>query len=221
MILEINNELLLEAMQIQHTQQVLKKERISANGNDNMSANPAESKPTEGEELLSSDYIQCVPPTLKIRDGSRMLICIYRCMRRLQSNLSYLAALTNRKDHTAPAPCPAYLKAPPLNTSIQVRQQGPEGAADSKIDPSDREATAKYLQELYRKLQALFPGIDPNKEPAIPVPGMRPGGQPINAPNRPGAHTSAQASPVSGNNKTPKMATSGPPQQPAASVGGV
>ena len=141
-------------------------------------------------------------------------------MRRLQSNLSYLATLTNRKDHASPAPCPAFLKAPPLNTNIQVRQQGPDGS-DSKIDPSDREATSKYLQELYRKLQSLFPGIDPNKEPAIPVPGMRPGGQAANMPNKPGAHTPVQASPVTGNNRTPKMATSGPPQQPSASVAGV
>ncbi len=140
-------------------------------------------------------------------------------MRRLQTNLSYLAALTNRKDQTMPAPCPAYLKAPPLNTNVQVRQtQGPDGA-ESKVDPLDREATAKYLQELYRKLQSLFPGIDPNKEPTMPVPGTRPGGQVINVP-KPGSQTPSQASPISGSNKTPKMATSGPPQQTVSSIAG-
>ncbi|RYP90587.1 hypothetical protein DL770_003254 [Monosporascus sp. CRB-9-2] len=173
LILDINNELLVEAMQIQQTQQALKKERTSSNGSDNGATNGSENKPTEDEELLGSDYIQ--------------------------------------KDQAMPAPCPAYLKAPPLNTHVQVRpMQGPDGA-ESKVEPSDREATAKYIQDLYKKLQTLFPGIDPNKEPAIPLPTTRPGGQAINVP-KPGSQTPSQASPIAGGNQTPKMATSGPPQ---------
>lgn len=56
MILEINNELLLEAMQIQNTQQILKKERASANGTDGTASEP-EKKPTE-EDMLAQDYLQ-------------------------------------------------------------------------------------------------------------------------------------------------------------------
>lgn len=56
-ILEINNELLLEAMQIQNTQQILKKERTSSNGAD-ATANDPEKKSTEEEDLLAQDYLQ-------------------------------------------------------------------------------------------------------------------------------------------------------------------
>lgn len=217
LILEINNELLLEALQIQQTQQALKKERTLPNGSDSATANGSDNKPTEDEELLGSDYVQFV--LMFHSKWEVMLTIVYSCMRRLQSNLSFLAALTNKKDHTAPAPCPSYLKPPPLNTNVQVRPtQGP-GGVESKVDASDREATAKYLQELYKKLQALFPGVDPNKEPAMTIPTTRPGGQVINMP-KPGSQTPSQASPISGNNRTPKMATSGPPQLPTSSIAG-
>lgn len=56
-ILEINNELLLEAMQIQHTQSVIKKERTSSNGT-NATAYEAEKKSTEDGDLLAQDYLQ-------------------------------------------------------------------------------------------------------------------------------------------------------------------
>lgn len=69
LILEINNELLVEAMQIQQTQQVLKKERTVPNGSDSTTSNGSDSKPTEDEELLSLDYIQCVPE-FSLRESS-------------------------------------------------------------------------------------------------------------------------------------------------------
>ncbi|KAI2618816.1 hypothetical protein GGR54DRAFT_143869 [Hypoxylon sp. NC1633] len=188
-LLEINNELLLEALQIQHTQQVLKKERASSNGTD-VTANESEKKPTEDEDLLAQDYLHC--------------------MRRLQTNLSYLAALAdNKKRDVPPAPCPTYLKAPPLNIRIKLRiAVGPDGV-ESQETP-DREETAKYLQDLYKKLQSLYPGIDPNKEPAYTAPPARQGTQIMNA-AKPGPQTPSQASPVPGKQKTPKMATSAPP----------
>jgi hypothetical protein len=54
-ILEINNELLLEAMQIQSTQHIIRKER-AVNGTDG-NTNDGDKKPTEDEQL-SQDYIQ-------------------------------------------------------------------------------------------------------------------------------------------------------------------
>ncbi|KAI1107435.1 hypothetical protein F4804DRAFT_160355 [Jackrogersella minutella] len=186
-MLEINNELLLEAMQIHYTRDTLKKERTTSNGTDTH-GNESE-KSTEDEDMLAQDYLHC--------------------MRRLQSNLSYLAALADKKGNVPAAPSPTYLKAPPLNIGIKLRMMvGPDGS-ESQEAP-DREETARYIQDLYKKLQALYPGIDPNKEPVFPVPPGRQGGQPANT-VRPGSRTPGQPSPVPGKQKTPKMMTSAPP----------
>ncbi|KAI0597014.1 hypothetical protein F4775DRAFT_272046 [Biscogniauxia sp. FL1348] len=186
-ILEINNELLLEAMQIQQTQLSLKSEREKSNGGDG-TTNEADKKPTEEEEFLQQDYNQC--------------------MRRLQTNLTYLAGLADKKGHGSNTPCPAYLQAPPLHMNIKLKQlQGTEGG-ETKSEVSEREETAKYMGDLYKKLQGLYPGVDPTKEPAFSMPAARPGAQ---AP-KPGSQTPGQASPVPGKQKTPKLASSGPPQ---------
>ncbi|KAI0390967.1 hypothetical protein F5Y17DRAFT_442492 [Xylariaceae sp. FL0594] len=179
-ILEINNELLLEAMQIQSTQYIIKKER----GNEG-NANNGDKKAPE-EELLTQDYIQC--------------------MRRLQTNLSYLAALADkeRKPAQQSQPHPLYLKAPTLNTNVRLRQA--QDGSEAKTDAPDREETAKYLAELYKKLQALFPDVDPNKEPG----NTRPPGQGPNM-NQSGSQTPGHASPVPGKQPTPTPATSAPP----------
>ncbi|KAI1426807.1 hypothetical protein F5Y12DRAFT_234144 [Xylaria sp. FL1777] len=181
-ILEINNELLLEAMQIQSTQHIIKKERVAMNGTDG-NMNDGEKKSPE-EEQLAQDYIHC--------------------MRRLQTNLAYLAGLADkeRKPTQASVAYPAYLKPPPLNTSIKLRQvQNPDGG-EVKPDIIDREETTKYIGELYRKLQVLFPEIDPNKEPSI-----RPLAQAPNS-TQSGAQTPGQASPVPGKQSTPTLVTS-------------
>ncbi|ORY63078.1 uncharacterized protein BCR38DRAFT_435819 [Pseudomassariella vexata] len=188
-ILEINNELLLEAMQLQHTQAVLKKEHASPRDG---AASELEKKPTEVEDLVSQDYVQV--------------------MRRLQSNLSYLASLADKKGSVQAAPCPAYLKPPPLNTKVKLRQMpGPDGV-EGKPEATDREETAKYMQELYTKLQGLYPGIDPNKEPAHQMPNARPGAPGLSGPKL-GSQTPNQASPVPGNKNTPQLAASAPQPQ--------
>ncbi|KAI1465886.1 uncharacterized protein F4812DRAFT_461573 [Daldinia caldariorum] len=185
-ILEINNELLLEAMQIQNTQRILKEERASANGTDGVTSEP-EKKPTE-EDMLAQDYLQC--------------------MRRLQTNLTYLAALADKKGNVTAGPCPSYLRAPPLNTSIKLRMMvGPDGSENQEAP--DRGETAKYIQELYKKLQALYPGMDPNKEPTLGLPGGRQNAQQANAAKPGPPRTPGQPSP--GGQQTPKMATSAPP----------
>lgn len=103
-------------------------------------------------------------------------------MRRLQGNLTYLAALADRKVGQVP-PCPAHLMPPPLNLSIKMRSPTAPGP-DSNENPSepdsekdrlltaDREERDKLLKELYRKLQAQFPGIDPRREPAYAMPNQ-------------------------------------------------
>lgn len=187
-ILEINNELLLEAMQIQNTQALLRKERASSNSTDT-NANESEKSSKEEEDLLTQDYVQC--------------------MRRLQTNLTYLAALADKKGNVTAAPCPTYLKAPQLNTGIKLKMiAGPDGS-ESQEAP-DRAETAKYIQELYKKLQSLYPGIDPNKEPTFPAAAGRQSTQSANI-AKPGTRTPGQPSPVPGKQGTPKMATSAPP----------
>ncbi|KAI0470186.1 hypothetical protein F4859DRAFT_123305 [Xylaria cf. heliscus] len=191
-ILEINNELLLEAMQIQSTQLIIKKERAASNGTDGTS-NDGEKKSPE-EEQLAQDYVGC--------------------MRRLQTNLAYLAGLADkeRKPTQQSQPYPAFLKPPPLNTNVKLRQVQSQDGNEVKTDIIDREETAKYIGELYRRLQALYPDIDPNKEP-----GVRP---PAQAPNstQSGTQTPGQASPVPGKQPTPTLAASGPPQAMTMSV---
>ncbi|KAI1462084.1 hypothetical protein F4805DRAFT_193423 [Annulohypoxylon moriforme] len=186
-ILEINNELLLEAMQIHYTRDTLKKERASSNGTDPSVNEP--DKPTDDEEVLAQDYLHC--------------------MRRLQSNLSYLAALADKKGNVPAAPSPTYLKAPPLNTGVKLKMMVTPDGSESQEAP-DRDETAKYIQELYKKLQGLYPGIDPNKEPAFPAPPGRQGMQMANM-AKPGSRTPGQPSPVPGKQMTPKMMTSAPP----------
>lgn len=117
-------------------------------------------------------------------------------MRRLQSNLSYMAALADRKPEVKVPPCPLYLSAPPLNLSIKLRSQplAIEGA-DANVDPqADRAKRDKVIKDLYLRLQAEFPGFDPKKEPAYRVPA---------APQKPGHTPMNQASPSA--QKTPQM----------------
>lgn len=80
----------------------------------------------------------------------------------MQANLSYLAALADRKGTVQTPQHPAYMTPPPLNLTVKVRAQPPGAdASDGNTDPMvDREERFKYLGELYGKLQALFPGVD-------------------------------------------------------------
>lgn len=92
-----------------------------------------------------------------------------RCMRRLQANLSYMAAMADRKPEVKAPPCPAYLSAPPLNLSLKLRAAPirAEGQ-DANIDPvADRAERDQSIKDLYRRLQAVFPGFDPKKEPVF------------------------------------------------------
>ncbi len=101
-----------------------------------------------------------------------------RCMRRLQSNLAYLAAIADRshKPSSQIPAHPAIMSAPPF----QPKPSQPPSAtsssptADSKREESDdkkpldsvsEEERSETLKEQYKKLQALFPGVDPKKEP--------------------------------------------------------
>lgn len=65
-------------------------------------------------------------------------------------------------------PCPAYLSAPPLNLALRPRAL-PLSTDPTKPPPdpaTDREQRDRSIKELYVRLQAVFPGFDPKKEPA-------------------------------------------------------
>ncbi|OLN97601.1 hypothetical protein CCHL11_01162 [Colletotrichum chlorophyti] len=152
LLLEINQELLFESMQLQHTVSELKKESGASGEGDHSR------KVSQDEAAVQQDY--------------------NHCMRRLQANLAYLAALADRKGNVQVPPSPAYLSAPPLNMTLRIRYQTPPGdVPENNPDPSvDREERNKYLTGLYTKLQGLFPNADPKKEPAFQTPA-RPQGQ--------------------------------------------
>lgn len=86
-----------------------------------------------------------------------------------------MAALADRKSVQAP-PCPAYLMPPPLNLKLKLRvpQSTSEDSTERPPDPNaDREERDQMLKDLYKKLQALFPGVDPRKEPPPQAPNPR------------------------------------------------
>ncbi|KAL6807914.1 hypothetical protein GGI42DRAFT_319254 [Trichoderma sp. SZMC 28013] len=179
LLLDINHELLYESIQIQTTLQEMKKEFAAVNGN------IPDRKPSEEENHFQQDYLHC--------------------MRRLQANLSYMAALADRKPEVKGPPCPAYLSAPPLNLTLRPRAV-PIGAENSTTPPdavADREERNKSIQDLYRRLQAVFPTFDPKKEPAFRT---APSGQKPGNPMAP----SQQASPAA--QRTPQLPNMpGPP----------
>lgn len=124
------------------------------------------------------------------------------CLRRLNANLQYLAALADRKNKLPP--CPAIISAPPLNMAISVRYV-PENAegAEGPVDPAaDRQERIKHLRGLYEKLQGLFPGIDPKKEPAFSMQNARPQQQ---------QKQGQQGSPAGQGRGTPQMANAAAP----------
>jgi hypothetical protein len=154
LLLDINHELLYESIQIQTTQQEIKKEHAAE-------GNPGERKPTQEESLLMQDYLQC--------------------MKRLQGNLTYMAAVVDRKPDPKIPPCPAYLSPPPLNLNLRLRAPPVtlEGMTQPFDPTADRQSRDKSIRDLYQRLQAVFPGIDPKKEPTYKMPpgGPRPGHQ--------------------------------------------
>src|SRR4051794_33011484 len=111
-------------------------------------------------------------------------------MPRLQGNLAYLAAIADR--HHKPSDQipshPLVMSAPPLtprssnpNTSSSPKTSPPsnptkadtaqniakEEKKDSSIGQVDDVDRPERLKELYRKLQALFPGVDPKKDQSM------------------------------------------------------
>jgi hypothetical protein len=97
-------------------------------------------------------------------------------MSRLKANLTYMAALADRKPDVKVAESPAYLTPPALNLTLRLRT--PAETPDVKFDPAERESRAQSIKDLYSQLQAAFPGVNPKKEPQRPQPPMQKPGVP-------------------------------------------
>ncbi|PSR82359.1 hypothetical protein BD289DRAFT_437538 [Coniella lustricola] len=150
LLLEINTELLFEVIHLKQSLEEIRKELASGQ-------NPNQQKEAkEEEESLEQDYNQV--------------------FRRLQANLAYLANLTTNKPGVPRQPAPMILSPPPLNLKLKLRAAPSGTDADKGGDGSeDREERGAYIEDLYKRLHGLFPGIDPNKE-TIFRPHMKPGG---------------------------------------------
>lgn len=94
-----------------------------------------------------------------------------------------MAALADKRGNPTPKH-PAYLSPPPLTSGIKIRNGNPappdpSDPPDAITDPTEeREERIKVIKELYRRLQLLFPGVDPSKEPTPSAAGSRPQSQP-------------------------------------------
>ncbi|KAH6666421.1 hypothetical protein B0J14DRAFT_202544 [Halenospora varia] len=143
LLLDINRELLMEVMRLQAAQAETKKEEAKENASSPEGSSgekeKADKEKAEKQKATSSrEY--------------------FECMRRLQSNLAYLAAIADR--------------------SHKPSSQIPSHPAIMTAPPSHRNRL-ETLKDQYKRLQALFPGVDPKKEPPMPAsnPAARPQGQ--------------------------------------------
>ncbi|CZR62336.1 uncharacterized protein PAC_12233 [Phialocephala subalpina] len=158
LLLEINNGLLKEVMRVQAIQAEVKKD-----------GEAAAASPEADKEKLEKEKAE------KLKTPSREYV---ECMRRLQSNLAYLAAIADRshKPSSQIPPHPAIMSAPPLSpkapptnaTASPKSDTKKEETEDKKLEDQPQDQSA-ILNDLYSKLQVLFPGVDPKKEPPIPA----------------------------------------------------
>lgn len=99
-------------------------------------------------------------------------------MSRLKANLTYMAALADRKAGINLPPAPAYLTAPNLHLSLKLRTN-PEGGEANPDPTADRDERDKGIKDLYARLQAAYPDVDPKNVPGFRAsgPGQKPGAQ--------------------------------------------
>jgi len=97
-------------------------------------------------------------------------------MRRLQSNLAYLAAIADRSHkpssqippHPAIMTAPSITPKPPLKCPSSDESETKEEDSDKKKLDEQDEDRVEMLKDQYKKLQDLFPGVDPKKDPQMP-----------------------------------------------------
>lgn len=163
LLLDINKYLLMEVMKLQDAQAAAKAAKEAAEGEKEKSKVTVD--PGMGKEFVE-------------------------CMRRIQYNLSYLAAIADRshKPSSQTPPHPAIISAPQLESIKRMKAAKKEEAKkeDSGTIKSEEEKKGENeeeeeedgpeeLKKMYAQLQTLFPGVDPRKEPPVPQQGgMKP-----------------------------------------------
>ncbi|KAN0104835.1 hypothetical protein V8E51_010580 [Hyaloscypha variabilis] len=180
LLLEINRELLQECMRLNSIAEA--KAQAETEKNEAASATASPNGPQKDKEEKEKEKAE-KPPPKQTRDY--LTREYYECMRRLQCNLAYLAAIADRshKPSSQIPAHPAIMFAPPPSqkpsgqhtpSSISSPTTKKEDSSeDKKPDqdvkrPEEMEAErALAVGDLYKKLQALFPGVDPKKEPPV------------------------------------------------------
>ncbi|SPQ25236.1 da50d51f-ff8f-459f-8231-5fd03a86e7c7 [Thermothielavioides terrestris] len=119
-------------------------------------------------------------------------------------------------------PSPAYLTPPPLNLQLTLRlpPSMPDDPIEQPADPvADRAERDQLLKSLYKKLQSLYPGVDPKKEPPVQPAGARPGtansGAAAAGMKMPATHNGQASTPAAGQGSTQNSPAATPaPAQP-------
>lgn len=161
LLLDINKYLLMEVMKLQDAQAAAKAAKEAADAQEGGEKPKAMVDPGMGKEFVE-------------------------CMRRIQYNLSYLAAIADRshKPSSQTPPHPAIISAPQLESIKRMKAARREEArkeenstvkieGENKGENGDEEEEdgPEELKKMYAQLQTLFPGVDPRKEPPVPQPG--------------------------------------------------
>jgi hypothetical protein len=185
LLLEINVELLKTVLALQAAQQAEKKEESATTG----AEAPADKEKQEKKAASGREYVEYVFCHPLLRDKVYIKTNDCRCMRRLQCNLAYLAAIADRshKPSSQIPPHPAIMSAPPLtpkskaspSTSKPDASTSSPSAGDNmkkeeeeanrdreeqKAPVESEEERIETLKEQYKRLQGLFPGVDPKKD---------------------------------------------------------
>lgn len=161
LLLDINKYLLMEVMKLQDAQQAAKAAKEAAEGKPEGEKPKVPADPGMGKEFVE-------------------------CMRRIQYNLSYLAAIADRshKPSSQTPPHPAIISAPQLESIKRIKaakkgeakkeENGTVKSEEDKKDENEEEEEEdgpEELKKMYAQLQTLFPGVDPRKEPPVPTHG--------------------------------------------------
>ncbi len=90
-------------------------------------------------------------------------------MRRLQANLAYLASIADRshKPSSQIPSHPAFITAPTLTPKPSTLAGSKKEDSENKEAEDPEEDRVETLKQQYKQLQALFPDVDPKKEPQM------------------------------------------------------
>ncbi|OBT84268.1 hypothetical protein VE02_06965 [Pseudogymnoascus sp. 03VT05] len=165
LLLDINRVLLMEVMRLQAVQAEAKAKVESDDKKDEKDDGAEGAKDKEKKDEKAKEKPKIDPAT-----GKEFV----ECMRRIQYNLAYLAAIADRshKPSSQIPPHPAVISAPsltPLPKPAASSPTSPNGAVKSTDGAADAEDEdrAETLKKQYKRLQELFPGVDPKKEPVV------------------------------------------------------